>query len=100
MRGRGGCCLIRRADESESNRSGIFRWYQERSPGRRPVREFVSCLLRLFDCPFTNSQRKDKAFMIIYAICLAVGLIFTIFSAATSPFFGGHDFGGHAGDVG
>ena len=38
--------------------------------------------------------------MIIYAICLAVGLIFTIFSAVTSHFFGGHDFGGHAGDVG
>jgi len=38
--------------------------------------------------------------MIIYAICLAVGLIFTIFSAVTSHFFGGHDFGGHGGDVG
>jgi hypothetical protein len=38
--------------------------------------------------------------MIIYAICLAVGLIFTLFSAITSHFFGGHDLGGHGGDVG
>jgi membrane protein implicated in regulation of membrane protease activity len=38
--------------------------------------------------------------MIIYAICLAVGLVFTIFSAITSHFFGGHDFGGHDADVG
>jgi len=35
--------------------------------------------------------------MIIYAICLAVGLIFTIFSAVAGHFFGGHD--GHV-DVG
>ncbi|HLX72944.1 MAG TPA: NfeD family protein [Verrucomicrobiae bacterium] len=40
--------------------------------------------------------------MIIYAICLAVGLIFTIFSAIAGHFFGGHDVhtdvgtGGHA----
>jgi membrane protein implicated in regulation of membrane protease activity len=40
--------------------------------------------------------------MIIYAICLAVGLIFTIFSAVAGHFFGGHDghmdvgTGGHA----
>jgi hypothetical protein len=38
--------------------------------------------------------------MIIYPICLAVGLIFTIFSAVTSHFFGGHDFGAHGADVG
>jgi hypothetical protein len=38
--------------------------------------------------------------MIIYAICLAVGLIFTIFSAVASHFFGGHDVGGHDADVG
>jgi membrane protein implicated in regulation of membrane protease activity len=38
--------------------------------------------------------------MIIYAICLAVGLVFTLFSAITSHFFGGHDVGGHGGDVG
>src|SRR5215467_14070142 len=38
--------------------------------------------------------------MIIYAICLAVGLIFTIFSVIAGHFFG-HDFGGHAhADVG
>lgn len=40
--------------------------------------------------------------MIIYAICLAVGLIFTIFSAIAGHLFGGHDMhtdvgtGGHA----
>ena len=40
--------------------------------------------------------------MIIYAICLALGLIFTIFSAIAGHFFGGHDVhtdvgtGGHA----
>jgi membrane protein implicated in regulation of membrane protease activity len=40
--------------------------------------------------------------MIIYAICLAVGLIFTIFSAIAGHLFGGHDVhtdvgtGGHA----
>jgi membrane protein implicated in regulation of membrane protease activity len=40
--------------------------------------------------------------MIIYAICLAVGLVFTIFSAVAGHFFGGHDghvdigTGGHA----
>ena len=33
--------------------------------------------------------------MIIYAICLVVGLIFTLFSAVA-----GHLFGGHDGDVG
>src|SRR5512133_360121 len=34
--------------------------------------------------------------MILYAICLAVGLVFTLISAVTSHFFGGHD----GGDVG
>src|ERR1044071_5905907 len=40
--------------------------------------------------------------MIIYAICLAVGLVFTIFSAIAGHFYGGHDghvdigTGGHA----
>lgn len=37
--------------------------------------------------------------MIIYAICLAVGLIFTLFSAIAGHLFGGHDSidaGGHA----
>ncbi len=40
--------------------------------------------------------------MIIYAICLALGLVFTIFSAIAGHFFGGHDAhvdvgtGGHA----
>ena len=40
--------------------------------------------------------------MIIYAICLALGLIFTVFSAVAGHFFGGHDghmdvgTGGHA----
>lgn len=40
--------------------------------------------------------------MIIYGICLVVGLLFTIFSAVASHFFGGHDAhpdvgtGGHA----
>jgi len=33
--------------------------------------------------------------MIIYAICLAVGLVFTIFSAIAGHLFGGHDVGGH-----
>ena len=37
--------------------------------------------------------------MIIYAICLVVGLVFTIFSAIAGHLFGGHDIGGH-GDVG
>jgi membrane protein implicated in regulation of membrane protease activity len=36
--------------------------------------------------------------MIIYTACLALGLLFTIISAVSSHFFGGHD--GHAGDVG
>jgi membrane protein implicated in regulation of membrane protease activity len=45
---------------------------------------------------------KDEAYMIIYTICLAVGLIFTVFSAIAGHFFGGHDAhtdvgtGGHA----
>lgn len=34
--------------------------------------------------------------MIIYAICLAVGIIFTLISAVAGHFFGGHD----GGDVG
>lgn len=37
--------------------------------------------------------------MIIYAICLVVGLVFTVFSAVLGHFFGGHDSidaGGHA----
>jgi hypothetical protein len=39
--------------------------------------------------------------MIIYAICLVVGLLFTILSAIVGHFFGGHDgtdvgTGGHA----
>ncbi len=40
--------------------------------------------------------------MIIYTICLALGLVFTVISALTSHFFGGHDAdagvgtGGHA----
>lgn len=40
--------------------------------------------------------------MIIYAICLALGLVFTVFSAVAGHFFGGHDghmdlgTGGHA----
>lgn len=38
--------------------------------------------------------------MIIYAICLVVGLVFTLFSAVAGHFFGGHDgdvgTGGHA----
>jgi membrane protein implicated in regulation of membrane protease activity len=40
--------------------------------------------------------------MIIYAICLAVGLVFTVFSAVAGHLFGGHDghvdigTGGHA----
>lgn len=37
--------------------------------------------------------------MIIYAICLALGLTFTIFSAIASHFFG-HDITGHDADVG
>ncbi len=36
--------------------------------------------------------------MIIYAVCLVVGLMFTLISAVASHFFGGHD-AGHA-DVG
>src|SRR3954471_14978893 len=36
--------------------------------------------------------------MIIYIACLALGLLFTIISAAMGHFFGGHD--GHAPDVG
>ena len=38
--------------------------------------------------------------MIIYAICLVVGLVFTLGSAIAGHFFGGHDHdigtGGHA----
>ena len=34
--------------------------------------------------------------MIIYTICLALGLVFTIISAVAGHFFGGHD----GGDVG
>jgi membrane protein implicated in regulation of membrane protease activity len=36
--------------------------------------------------------------MIIYIACLALGLLFTIISAAMGHFFGGHD--AHPGDVG
>src|SRR2546423_5728125 len=36
--------------------------------------------------------------MTFYIGCLAVGLLFTIISAALGHFFGGHD--AHAGDVG
>lgn len=38
--------------------------------------------------------------MIIYAICLAVGLIFTIFSAIAGHLFGGHDAGADVGTGG
>lgn len=38
--------------------------------------------------------------MIIYAICLMVGLGFTLISAIAGHFFGGHDGGGHLGTGG
>lgn len=38
--------------------------------------------------------------MIIYAVCLAVGLLFTIFSAIAGHLFGGHDAGSDVGTGG
>ncbi len=38
--------------------------------------------------------------MIIYAICLTLGLVFTIVSATLGHFFGGHDGGGDVGTGG
>lgn len=38
--------------------------------------------------------------MIIYTICLALGLVFTLISAIAGHFFGGHDGGGDVGTGG
>jgi membrane protein implicated in regulation of membrane protease activity len=41
---------------------------------------------------FTSFQQGNREnFMIIYAICLVLGLVFTIFSAVLGHLFGGHD---------
>jgi membrane protein implicated in regulation of membrane protease activity len=49
---------------------------------------------------FTSFQQGNREnFMIIYAICLVLGLVFTLFSAVLGHLFGGHDSidaGGHA----
>jgi membrane protein implicated in regulation of membrane protease activity len=37
--------------------------------------------------------------VIVYIVCLAVGLLFTLFSAVAGHFFGGHEFD-HGGDIG
>src|SRR5437763_467895 len=49
---------------------------------------------------WSNRATKSawKGLMIIYAICLAVGLLFTLVSAVFGHFFGGH--GDHVGGSG
>src|SRR3954464_3593169 len=84
--------LIAVADELEiTNRP------DDQLAGRQ--KPFHACLgIRL---PFYSPQQSGKL-MILYAICLALGLIFTIFSAFAGHLFGGHDgqmdvgTGGHA----
>src|ERR1017187_1812822 len=42
----------------------------------------------------------QRGFMIIYTICLVVGLAFAFISAVAGHFFGGHDGGGGVGTGG
>jgi membrane protein implicated in regulation of membrane protease activity len=57
--------------------------------------------LRWGTCGFllVFNRHSERKFMMIYAICLVVGLVFTLFSAIAGHLFGGHDSidaGGHA----
>src|ERR1039457_7395974 len=77
------CCLISAAYETQSRNSACLSDLLWRRVG--------------FLLAPTTIQR---GFMIIYTICLVVGLAFAFISAIAGHFFGGHDGGGSVGTGG